>query len=158
MPCWTTWRARRSRRRSDDFSGGFVPRGGICRGCGNLGLDVVWQGANLMLVAKGMTMPKLVRLYIQSVAIGFGLSAVFLGGLIWSDAAGLRGLIFGSSSGYLSAAMLFMFNGLFFGGVQFAIAVMRLAEPDGGPRGGLRQHLVPIPIRVEQQSVKRGRR
>lgn len=100
-------------------------------------------------------MPKLVRLYIQSVVIGFGLSVVFLGGLIWMDVAGLRGLIFGSSSGYLAALMLVMFNGVFFGGVQFAIAVMRLAEPDDGPRGGLGQRLVPIPVRVEQHSVKR---
>ncbi|MCZ8081220.1 MAG: hypothetical protein O9289_14485 [Rhodobacteraceae bacterium] len=105
-------------------------------------------------------MPKLIRLYIQSVAIGFGLSVVFLGGLIWMDVAGLRGLIFGSSSGYLAAAMLVMFNGVFFGGVQFAIAVMRMAEDDDTPRGGLRQHLMPIPVRVEQRSqhLKRGQR
>jgi hypothetical protein len=53
-----------------------------------------------------------------------------------------------------------MFNGVFFGGVQFAIAVMRMAEDDHTPRGGLRQHLVPIPVRVEQRSqhLKRGQR
>jgi hypothetical protein len=56
--------------------------------------------------------------------------------------------------------MLVMFNGVFFGGVQFAIAVMRMAEDDHTPRGGLRQHLVPIPVRVEQRSrhLKRGQR
>jgi len=105
-------------------------------------------------------MPKLIRLYIQSIVIGFALAVVFLGGLMWMDVAGLRGLIFGSSSGLVAAAMMIVFNGIVFSGVQFAIAVMRLAEDDETPRGGLRQHLVPIPVRVEQQSaqVKRMRR
>ena len=35
-------------------------------------------------------MPKLIALYIRSVAIGFGLSAVFLGLMLWFDVAGLR--------------------------------------------------------------------
>ena len=34
-------------------------------------------------------MPKLVRLYIQSVALGFLISAAFTGGLLWLDVAGL---------------------------------------------------------------------
>lgn len=105
-------------------------------------------------------MPKLIRLYIQSIAIGFGLSVVFLGALVWMDVAGIGHLILGSSSGYVAAAMMVVFNGIVFSGVQFAIAVMRLAEEDDTPRGGLRQHLQPIPVRVEQRSahVKRGRR
>lgn len=105
-------------------------------------------------------MPKLIRLYIQSIVIGFALAVVFLGGLMWMDVAGLRGLILGSSSGFVAAAMMIVFNGIVFSGVQFAISVMRLAEDDDTPRGGLRQHLVPIPVRVEQRSAhhKRGQR
>ncbi|MBL8561474.1 MAG: hypothetical protein JNN06_04265, partial [Gemmobacter sp.] len=68
----------------------------------------------------------------------FALAAVFLGGVLWLDIAGLRGLIFGSSMGLVAAAMLWVFNGVVFAGVQFAIAVMKLAEADDGPRGGTR--------------------
>ena len=83
-------------------------------------------------------MPKLIALYIRSVAIGFALAAVFLGGVLWMDISGLRGLIFGSSMGLVAALMLWVFNGVVFAGVQFAIAVMKLAEPEDGPRGGSR--------------------
>lgn len=105
-------------------------------------------------------MPKLIRLYIQSIAIGFGLSVVFLGALVWLDVAGLGHLILGSSSGLVAAAMMVVFNGIVFSGVQFAIAVMRLAEEDDTPRGGLRQQLIPIPVRVDERAAqaRRGRR
>lgn len=83
-------------------------------------------------------MPKLIALYIRSVAIGFALAAVFLGGVLWMDISGLRGLIFGSSMGLVATLMLWVFNGVVFAGVQFAIAVMKLAEPEDGPRGGSR--------------------
>ncbi len=105
-------------------------------------------------------MPKLVRLYIQSIAIGLGLSVVFLGALIGLDVAGLGGLILGSSSGLVAAVMLVVFNAIVFSAVQFAIAVARLAERDDGPRGGVRQHMVPVPVRVEARAAqaRRGRR
>lgn len=93
-------------------------------------------------------MPKLVRLYIVSVLIGFALSAGFVVGLVAMDVAGLRGLILGSEIGWVAALMMVLFNGVVFSGVQFAIAVMRLAEDDDtGPRGG---RMMPLrPIRVE---------
>jgi anti-sigma factor RsiW len=100
-------------------------------------------------------MPKLVALYIRSVAIGFAISAGFLAVLIWQDVAGLGGLILGSSSGLVAAIMLFMSNGIIFSGVQFAIAVMAMAEPQQGPRGGTRAPVVRrelIPIKVEIRS------
>lgn len=94
-------------------------------------------------------MPKLVRLYIINVAIGFGLSAAFLGLMVYFDVAGLGRLILSSDMGALAALMIFVFQGVVFAGVQFAIAVMRLAEEeDTGPRGGLRQHADMIPVRV----------
>lgn len=81
-------------------------------------------------------MPKLIKLYIVNVAIGFGLSVAFLGLLLWQDVAGLRHLILGSDMGYLAAFMMIMMNGVVFAGVQFAIAVMLLAEDPEGPKGG----------------------
>ena len=83
-------------------------------------------------------MPKLIRLYILSVALGFALSAVFLGLLVWLNIAGLGHLVLNTSSGGVAAVMLFVMNGIIFAGVQFAIAIMRLADDDEPPRGGLR--------------------
>ncbi|MFT4149939.1 MAG: hypothetical protein QM656_07045 [Paracoccaceae bacterium] len=87
-------------------------------------------------------MPKLVRLYIISVAIGFAISAVFVAGLVWLDVAGLRHLILETDKGWLAALMMFMFNGIVFAGVQFAIRIMGMAERDDGPRGGTRAPVV----------------
>ena len=107
-------------------------------------------------------MPKLIALYIWSVAIGFGLSAVFLALMLWLDVAGLRHLIFGSDMGLLAAMMVFMFQGIVFAGVQFAIAVMMLADTDAPPSGGLRERLMPdlggpipdaIPVRVRAETT-----
>jgi hypothetical protein len=95
-------------------------------------------------------MPKLIRLYILSVAIGFALSAVFLGLLVWQDIAGLGHLVLETASGGVAAVMLFVMNGIIFAGVQFAIAIMRMAEDDNEPRGGLRAPfaLRAIPVKV----------
>jgi hypothetical protein len=82
-------------------------------------------------------MPKLIRLYIVHCAIGFGISIAFLCMLLWLDVSGLRGLIFGSDVGWLAAIMMIVMNGTVFASVQFAIAVMGLAEKPDGPRGGL---------------------
>jgi uncharacterized membrane protein len=98
--------------------------------CGNLGLFPDGQGASIHFVIRRIAMPKLIVLYIRSVAIGFGLSAVFLALMLWQDVAGLRHLIFGSDMGLVAAIMVFMFQGIVFAGVQFAIAVMMLADPD----------------------------
>lgn len=82
-------------------------------------------------------LPRLVRLYIRQVAIGFGLSAIFVGLLLGLDVAGLRTLILSTQGGAIAAFLLFFFNGLVFAGVQFAITIMRMAQPEGSPpRGG----------------------
>ena len=75
-------------------------------------------------------MPKLVKLYIQQVLIGFGLSAVFTTILIYFNIANLQRLIFGSSEGLLGLFLIFFFNGLLFAGVQFAIRIMRMGYED----------------------------
>ncbi len=82
-------------------------------------------------------MPRLIRLYITQVLIGFGLSAVFVAALLWFNVANLWHLISGSDIGFVAVAMLFMFNGIVFASVQFGISIMRLGEEDG-PSGGKR--------------------
>ncbi len=93
-------------------------------------------------------MPKLVRLYIQSVVIGFAVAAGFTAVLIWQDVMGVGHLILGSSVGWIAGLMLVVFNGIVFGGVQFGLRVMQMAEADDGPKGGLRQQVRPVPVRV----------
>src|SRR6056297_2483789 len=101
-------------------------------------------------------MPKLIRLYIVNVAIGFGIAAVFVGLLLWFDIANLWHLISNSDKGWLAVLILWISNGIIFAGVQFGIAVMRLKDDDDdGPRGGLRQHVMrpdhaTIPVRVDE--------
>jgi hypothetical protein len=96
-------------------------------------------------------MPALVRLYIRNVIIGFGLSAVFVAALLWLDIAGLWHLISTSPQGWIAVLMLFVFNGIVFAGVQFAIAVMRMGSDDR-PGGGLKlsvpAHAEPVPAAV----------
>lgn len=91
-------------------------------------------------------MPKLIKLYIVNVLIGFAISALLLILVLALDLVGLRHLILQTPSGWIAGLMFFLSNGIVFAGVQFAIAVMSLAEPqDKGPRGGicLRLHLAP---------------
>ena len=96
-------------------------------------------------------MPKLVRLYIQSVALGFAIAAAFTGGLLWLDVAGLGHLILASDIGWIAVEMLVVFNGIVFSAVQFAYRIMAMAEPEGGPKGGHGARepvLVPVPVKV----------
>ena len=102
-------------------------------------------------------MPKLIRLYIKNVAIGFGLAGVFVGMLLWFNIGNLWHLISTSDKGWLALLVLWISNGIIFAGVQFGIAVMRLKDDDDddGPGGGLRQHVMrpdhaTIPVRVSQ--------
>lgn len=96
-------------------------------------------------------MPKLIKLYIKHVMIGFAISALFLAAMIWLDIANLRHLLLGTPSGWLAAFMIFMFQGSIFAGVQFGIAVMGMAEKDDGPKGGAKAPVAtrePAPVRL----------
>lgn len=94
-------------------------------------------------------MPRLVKLYIRQVLIGFGLSAAFVTALLWQDVAGLRHLIAGSPDGALALFLLFMFNGIVFAGVQFAITIMRMGESaDDDDRGRRAPEAVALPAPV----------
>ena len=86
-------------------------------------------------------MPKLIRLYIINVAIGFALALVFVIGVVWSDVGGLWHLITETEMGWLAFVMMVVFNGIVFAGVQFAYAVMSMAAPDDGPKGGKKQSI-----------------
>jgi hypothetical protein len=109
-------------------------------------------------------MPELVRLYIRQVAIGFAIAAAFVVLLLWLNVGNLQHLIFNAPGGWLALFMLFFFNGLVFAGVQFAIAVMSMAErPDSGGGRRLRMPMAdafdaqPAAIVLQDESPARGR-
>jgi hypothetical protein len=105
-------------------------------------------------------MPKLVRLYIQCVAIGFAISAAFTAALMGWDVAGLGHLVWASDIGWVAVAMLVVFNGIVFSAVQFAIRVMALAEDDDTPargRGVREPVLIPVTVPVTVPAKKRRR-
>ncbi|MEP2533371.1 hypothetical protein [Shimia sp.] len=97
-------------------------------------------------------MPRLIRLYITQVFTGFGLSALFVGLLLYANVANLWHLVSSSSAGIMAVIMLWVFNGIVFAGVQFGITIMRMASEDT-PGGGRRGHVpvvqgTPVPVKV----------
>jgi hypothetical protein len=102
-------------------------------------------------------MPALVRLYIRNVLTGFGLSAAFVGALLWLNVANLWHLISTSPQGWIAALMLFVFNGVVFAGVQFAIVIMRMEDRGGnGGRGRQVPVATNIPVLAEVRVPVRG--
>lgn len=102
-------------------------------------------------------MPKLISLYIRNIAIGFAISLAFVAALLGFNVANLGHLIAHSDIGYVAVALLVVFNTVVFASVQFAIAVMSMAEEEGG-QGGLRDPLLvpvsvpmPVPVRVQKR-------
>lgn len=93
-------------------------------------------------------MPKLVKLYIRHVLIGFGLAGVFVALLLWLNVGNLWHLVSTSDVGLIAVFMLFMGHAIVFSGVQFAITIMRMGEDDE-PKGGKRAPVatrIPVPV------------
>ena len=104
-------------------------------------------------------MPKLIRLYITNVLIGFAIAAAFVAMLLWFNVANLWGLIATSDVGLLAVFLLWFSNGIVFAGVQFAIAVMGLKqdEPKGGRGRPVHVDFTrPVRIRQEAKTPRKG--
>lgn len=89
------------------------------------------------------SLPQLVRLYIRHSAIGFALAAVFVAGLLALDIGGLGHLVTSVNGGWLALLMLWVFNGIVFAGVQFALALPSDRSDQGSPPR--RSHRLPLP-------------
>jgi len=100
-------------------------------------------------------MPHLVKLYIRQVVVGYAISAAFVAALLAFDVANLWSLISGSPVGWLAALMLWVFNGIVFAGVQFALALPKGHGDDGDDRGRRDALLVllaePVPVRHDDR-------
>ncbi len=99
-------------------------------------------------------MPKLIKLYITQVAWGFVIAAVFVGVLLAFNVANLRHLITTSEIGLIALLMIWFMNGIVFAGVQFAYAIMSMAEKPDHPRGGtpVAHGLKPVPVKQEARA------
>ncbi|WP_420566918.1 hypothetical protein [Thalassovita sp.] len=100
-------------------------------------------------------MPKLIRMYITNVLIGFAIAAAFVAMLLYFNLGNLWHLVTHSDQGILAVGILWFANGIVFAGVQFAIAVMRMKEDDNQGGGGRRDAIrvdMTRPVRVRQES------
>lgn len=105
-------------------------------------------------------MPALVRLYVRHVLIGFVLGGLFTALLLWLNVANLWHLVTSTRGGSLAVLMLALFNSFVFSGVQFAIAVMGMAEEEerGGGSRAPRTDLQPQPVRTGKSGGNRSNR
>lgn len=102
-------------------------------------------------------MPRLVRMYIRHVLIGWLLSCLFTAALLWLNVANLWHLVRATDAGVIAVVMLVVFNAIVFSGVQFGIAVMGMAE-DEGKSGGTRAPAGPaVPVMVESGGNRSSR-
>jgi len=90
-------------------------------------------------------MPHLVKLYIRQVIIGYLVAAAFVGMLMVFNVANLWSLVSGSPVGWLALLMLWLFNGVVFAGVQFALALPRGTEDDDN-----KGRRAPMPVTLSQ--------
>ncbi|WP_187429616.1 hypothetical protein ROLI_024750 [Roseobacter fucihabitans] len=73
-------------------------------------------------------MPRVVRVYITSAIIGFGVAGAFVGMVIAFNVVNLRHLIFTSDIGIMATLAFWILNGIMFSGVQFAFKMNQLAD------------------------------
>ena len=103
-------------------------------------------------------MPKLVKLYIRHVLIGFAVAAAFVAMLLWFNVMNLWHLISTSDVGVLALIILWFAHGIVFAGVQFGLAVMAMAEDPNSGSGGKRQGVMlaaPVLVPAKRRSDKR---
>lgn len=100
-------------------------------------------------------MPALIKMYIRNVLIGFAIAGAFVAMLLWFNVMNLWSLVTNSDAGLLAVFILWFVHGIVFAGVQFAIAVMNMAEKPQGPRGGTPIADLTRPVRV--RAVAKGK-
>lgn len=81
-------------------------------------------------------MPKIFRFYIFHCVIGFAISTLFTGALLYLNIANLWHLISTSDIGLMAVTVFWVLNGIVFAGVQTAVAIWLMAEPEDDDTGG----------------------
>ncbi|WP_270938279.1 hypothetical protein [Falsiroseomonas oryzae] len=97
-------------------------------------------------------LPVAVRFLVSHGMVGFGLSALFVAGLLLTDYTDAAKLLLNSAGHWWPALVLWFFVGLTFGSVQIGVATMLLADDPRQPpprRGsGAPSDLALVPLRV----------
>jgi predicted lipid-binding transport protein (Tim44 family) len=94
------------------------------------------------------------RFFALQVAIGFGIAALLLAALLLADLGGIGSLLRSSKAGLWPVLLFWLFTGLSFGAVQFAVALGLAAEHE--PRAG-RGRLLADPAYAVARAVRRPR-
>jgi hypothetical protein len=104
-------------------------------------------------------MPDLIKLYIRQSIIGFAIAGAFVAMLLYFNVQNLWSLVSSSEAGILAVFLLWFMNGIVFAGVQFAWAVMSMADRKDRPRGGtpVAHDFEPIPVRAAATSRRHVR-
>ena len=76
------------------------------------------------------------RFFALQVAIGFGIAALLLAALLLADLGGIGSLLRSTNAGVWPALLFWLFTGLTFGAVQFAVALGLAAEEKPGDDRG----------------------
>lgn len=105
-------------------------------------------------------MPHLVQLYIRQVIIGFVISAAFVTLLLALNVVNLWHLVTHVQGGWIAVLMLWVFNGIVFAGVQFALALPseRSDNSDSGRRDAVPLQVAEpalVPVRDMRQPPQR---
>ena len=75
-------------------------------------------------------MPKLIVVYIRQCLLGLAVGIAFAMLLVALNVANLGHLVTHVDGGWLAFALLALFNGLVFAGVQFGITIMRMRDDE----------------------------
>ncbi|RZW10210.1 MAG: hypothetical protein EX266_03795 [Rhodobacteraceae bacterium] len=73
-------------------------------------------------------MPDLIRLYIRQCLTGMALGIVFSVALVVLNVGNIGHLVSEVEGGWLGFALLCLFNGIVFAGVQFGLTIMRMGN------------------------------
>jgi hypothetical protein len=98
-------------------------------------------------------LPFAARFLLSHAAIGYGLAALFVGGLLVANPNGAGMVLLTAADHWWPALALWGLTGLTFATVQIGIATMALGEERRRPSGGSGAPLVPalLPVRVARR-------
>lgn len=96
-------------------------------------------------------MPKQLQHSLRNAATGFGIAAIFLGGAMATDLAGMRTWV----GGWQLGLVVYLVTGLVFTLVQSWLVRSDHSEPPRPPRGGKRRELIPVRVPVPVRKKRR---
>ena len=100
-------------------------------------------------------MPKRVQPSFRDVAIGFGIAAIFFGGALVTDLAGLQSRVSSGEMTWGAGLVAYLATGLLFALVQCWLARVDGSDQPKPPRGGRRREVIPVRVTVPVRNKRR---